>query len=274
MCVTSLYCYVGIDSHQPTTTSESEEIEFEKEPLPELQSREAVVVKTVDEETAVEKEDGAGDHGKGDIAGDHGKEDRAGDYGKEDRAGDHGKEDRAGDYGKEDRAGDHGKGDRAGDHGKGDRAGDHGKEEAKEDSGEVAVEEDTPSMIGPVGNELASKTSDSEVSAVSSWEKSEDPPLSVTSTLTSCSGDQRDSGPHTPTSDPPGSGGSETSTPVQENLGKGLEVKGSEVKASGVKALQTSSSKVTSGYNPGDRDESGSTLSSDDDWDESLLPPM
>jgi len=197
--------YVGIDSHQPTTSSE--EIDFDEEQLPEPQPREAVAVETVDEEAAVSKEYGAGDHGK---------------------------------------------------------------EEAKEDSGKEAVEEGNPSMIRPVGSELATKTS--EISAVLSWETLEHP--------SSSSSNQRDSGPHTPTADPPESD-SETSTPVHEHLEKGKdtevngsEIKGSEVKGSEVKTLLTSNSKVAPGYlDRGYRDESGSTLSSDDEWDESLLPP-
>jgi len=197
-------CYVGIDSHQPTTSSE--EIDFDEEQLPEPQPREGVAVETVDEEAAVSKEYGAGDHGK---------------------------------------------------------------EEAKEDSGKEALEEGNPSTIRPVGSELATKTS--EISAVLSWETSEDP---------SSSSNQRDSGPHTPTADPPESD-SETSTPVHEHLEKGKdtevngsEIKGSEVKGSEVKTLLTSNSKVAPGYlDRGYRDESGSTLSSDDEWDESLLPP-
>ena len=53
--------YVGVDSHQPTTSSE--EIDFGEEQLPEPQPREAVAVETVEEEAAVSKEYGAGDHG-------------------------------------------------------------------------------------------------------------------------------------------------------------------------------------------------------------------
>jgi len=196
--------YVGIDSHQPTTSSE--EIDFDEEQLPEPQPREAVAVETVDEEAAVSKEYGAGDHGE---------------------------------------------------------------EEGNEDSGKEGVEEGNPSTVRPVGSELATKTS--EIPAVLSWETSEDP---------SSSSNQRDSGPHTPTADPPESD-SETSTPVHEHLEKGKdtevngsEIKGSEVKGSEVKTLLTSNSKVEPGYlDRGYRDESGSTLSSDDEWDESLLPP-
>lgn len=200
--------YVGIDSRQPTTSSE--EIDFDEEQLPEPQPREAVAVETVDEEAAVSKEYGAGDHGE-----------------------------------------------------------EEGKEEGKEDSGKEGVKEGNPSTIKPVGSELATKTS--EIPAVLSWETSEDP---------SSSSNQRDSGPHTPTADPPESD-SETSTPVHEHLErgkdtevKGSEFKGSEVKDSEVKTLPTSNSKVASGYlDRGYKDESGSTLSSDDEWDESLLPP-
>ena len=186
--------YVGIDSHQPTTTSE--EIDFDEEQLPEPQPREAVAVETVDEEAAVSKEYGAGDHGK---------------------------------------------------------------EKTKEDSGKETVEEGNPSMIKPVRSELETKTS--EIPAVLSWETSEDP---------SSSSNQRDSGPHTPTADPPESD-SETSTPIHEHLEKG---KDTEVKGSEVKTLLTSNSKLAPGFlDRGYRDESGSTLSSDDEWDESLLPP-
>ena len=191
--------YVGVDSHQPTTSSE--EIDFDEEQLPEPQPREAVAVETVEEEAAVSKEYGAGDHGE---------------------------------------------------------------EGAKEDSGKEAVEEGNPSTIKPVGSELATETS--EIPAVLSWETSEDP---------SSSSNQRDSGPHTPTADPPESD-SETSTPVHEHLGKGkdTEVNSLEIKGSEVKILLTSNCKVAPGYlDRGYRDESGSTLSSDDEWDESLLPP-
>ena len=92
-----------------------------------------------------------------------------------------------------------------------------------------------------------------EIPAVSSREQSQDPSLSTASTMTSNSSDQQESKP------PP------TVVPTSVDLGK--------QEGSKVKPPPASSSKGRYNYNQRWRAQSHSPLSSDDEWDESLLPP-
>lgn len=100
----------------------------------------------------------------------------------------------------------------------------------------------------PVGGDRGSEAR--EISAVSSREQSEETSLSTTSAVTTTSSDQQESKAIVPTSiDPGNQGGSKVKPPL------------------------TSTSKGMYNYNQRWRSESRSPLSSDDEWDESLLPP-
>ena len=100
----------------------------------------------------------------------------------------------------------------------------------------------------PVGGDRGSEAR--EIPAVSSREQSEETSLSTTSAVTTTSSDQQESKSIVPTSvDPGNQGGSKVKPPL------------------------TSTSKGMYNYNQRWRSESRSPLSSDDEWDESLLPP-
>ena len=103
----------------------------------------------------------------------------------------------------------------------------------------------------PVGEFSRDRGSEArEIPAVSSREQSEETSLSTTSAVTTTSSDQQESKAIVPTSvDPGNQGGSKVKPPL------------------------TSTSKGMYNYNQRWRSESRSPLSSDDEWDESLLPP-
>ena len=126
--------------------------------------------------------------------------------------------------------------------------GEHKKEGIVEDNG---VEEGGTPVVG-YSRDRGSETR--EIPAVSSREQSEDPSLSTTSTMTTNSSDlQQESKP------PP--------TIVPTSVDSGNQ------EGSKVKPPPASSSKGRYNYNERWRAESHSPLSSDDEWDESLLPP-
>ena len=126
-------------------------------------------------------------------------------------------------------------------------AGERRKEGVVEDNG---VEEGGTPVVG-FSRDGGSETR--EIPAVPSREQSEDPSLSTASTMTTNSSDQQESKPPAtivPTSVDPGN---------QEG--------------SKVKPPPANTSKGRYNYNQRWRAESHSPLSSDDEWDESLLPP-
>ena len=125
--------------------------------------------------------------------------------------------------------------------------GEHKKEGVVEDNG---VEEGGTPVVG-YSRDRGSETR--EIPAVSSREQSEDPSLSTTSTMTTNSSDQQESKP------PP--------TIVPTSFDPGNQ------EGSKVKLPLASSSEGRYNYNERWRAESHSPLSSDDEWDESLLPP-
>lgn len=122
-----------------------------------------------------------------------------------------------------------------------------GEEGVVEDNGVEEGDEPVVGFSGDRGSETR------EIPAVSSREQSEEASLSTTSAVTTTSSDQQESkAPLTivPTSIDPGN------------------QRGSKVKPS-----SASTSKGAYNYNQRWRSESHSPLSSDDEWDESLLPP-
>ena len=125
--------------------------------------------------------------------------------------------------------------------------GERRKEGVVEDNG---VEEWGAPVVG-FSRDRGSETR--EIPAVSSREHSEDPSLSTTSTMTTNSSDQQESKP------PP--------TIVPTSVDPGNQ------EGSKVKPPPASSSKGVYNYNQRWGAESHSPLSSDDEWDESLLPP-